>query len=56
MPYGYLNGLEVLMDGLMDMYLLFINSPDVFAKHVSLVEFVEVLRINAFYLMPILYP
>jgi len=37
-------------------YLLFINSPDVFAKHVSLVEFVKVLRINAFYRMPLVDP
>ena len=38
------------------MYLLFINSLDVFAKHVNLVEFVKVLRRNAFYVMPILDP
>ena len=38
------------------IYVLFINSLDVVAKHVNLVEFVKVLRINAFYLMPFLDP
>ena len=38
------------------IYVLFINSLDVIAKHVNLVEFVKVLRINAFYLMLFLDP